>query len=86
LFPKTFLGSKWRMKTFDQFYTNGGKDAASRLAHLRASLSEASEGTNKWVAKALVSDPDFRREVLDKEGIRIFADKWLVKPRTLNKP
>jgi len=35
-----FLGSKWRMKMFEAFYTNGGKSCESRLAHLRAGLDE----------------------------------------------
>ncbi|KAJ1469786.1 hypothetical protein T484DRAFT_1981513 [Baffinella frigidus] len=74
-FCKKFLGSKWRMKTFDEFYT--GKGCASRLAHLRVSLSEATQGTNKWVNTALVSDADFKNEVLDKNGICDFAEKWL---------
>ncbi|KAJ1468370.1 hypothetical protein T484DRAFT_1984386 [Baffinella frigidus] len=73
-FCKKFLGSKWKMKTFDEFYTSKG--CASRLAHLRVSLSEASQGTNKWVNTALVADADFKREVLDKNG-RDFAEKWL---------
>ncbi|KAJ1466915.1 hypothetical protein T484DRAFT_1860308 [Baffinella frigidus] len=75
-FCKKFLGSKWRMKTFDEF-TKGGKGCASRLAHLRANLSEASKGENKWVNTALVSDTDFKNEVLDKNGICDFAEKWL---------
>ena len=78
-FSKKFLGSKWRMKLFDEFYTNGGKGSASRLAHLRASLGTACQGKNKWVANALASDADFKREVLDKDGIREFADKWLAR-------
>ena len=78
-FCKKFLGSKWRMKTFDEFYTNGGKGSASRLAHLRTSLASAITGKNKWVATALESDADFKREVLDKEGISAFAEKWLAR-------
>jgi len=78
-FEKMFLGSKWRMKMFEEFYTNGGKGCASRLAHLRASLASATLGTNTWVAEALDSDADFKKEVLDKEGIQAFANKWRVR-------
>ncbi|KAJ1478758.1 hypothetical protein T484DRAFT_1960368 [Baffinella frigidus] len=78
-FAKKFLGTKWRMKLFDEFYTNGGKGCASRLAHLQQSLGEATQGKNKWVATALESDADFKREVLDKDGISRFADAWLAR-------
>mmetsp|Transcript_42806 Transcript_42806/g.97358 ORF Transcript_42806/g.97358 Transcript_42806/m.97358 type:complete len:272 (+) Transcript_42806:166-981(+) len=78
-FCKKFLGSKWRMKTFDAFYTNGGKGSASRLAHLRKSLDEAIKGKNEWITTSLESDQDFKREVLDKDGIGTFADKWLAR-------
>ena len=73
---KKFLGSKWRMKLFEEFYTNGGKGSPIRLAHLRASLDEACLGTNAWVARSLDSDVDFKKEVLDKEGIRDYSLKW----------
>jgi hypothetical protein len=81
-FDKMFLGSKWRMKMFAEFYTNGGKGSASRLAHLRANLLEACLGTNTWVAEALDSDVDFKKEVLDKEGIYHFANKWRMRLET----
>ncbi|KAJ1469518.1 hypothetical protein T484DRAFT_2165165 [Baffinella frigidus] len=75
-FCKKFLGSKWRTKIFEEF-TKGGKGCASRLEYLRANLAEASEGANKWVNNALISDADFKREVLDTNGICDFAEKWL---------
>jgi len=74
---KKFLGSKWRMKLFEEFYTHGGKGSPIRLAHLRASLGEACLGTNAWVAAALESDVDFKKEVLDSSGICDFSVKWL---------
>ena len=67
------------MKMFDKFYSDGGKGCASRLAHLRASLGEACLGTNAWVAEALESDVDFKKEVLDKTGIKEFAETWRVR-------
>jgi len=78
-FCKKFLGSKWRMKLFEAFYTNGGNGSESRLAHLRKSLDEAIKGKNTWVLSSLESDMDFKREVLDTEGVCSFSDKWLIR-------
>jgi len=38
-----FLGDKWTTKLFHKFYTKGGKSSATRLAHLRSNLVEASQ-------------------------------------------
>jgi len=39
-------------------------------------FSQACLGTNTWVANALASDVDFKKEVLDKDGIKEFSDVW----------